>query len=67
MRRGALACPECGSDADTGWSDDTLYDGLDLPSPGYGPDEPARPRSRVPWKAIWIGMLLLFVLAFALR
>lgn len=27
----ALACPECGSDEDTGWSEDTMYDGLDLP------------------------------------
>ena len=27
----ALACPECGSDEQTGWSEDTLYDGLDLP------------------------------------
>ena len=23
----ALACPECGSDEDTGWSEDTAYDG----------------------------------------
>lgn len=28
----ALACPECGSDEKTGWSDDTMYDGLDLPN-----------------------------------
>ncbi|MFH1023537.1 MAG: zinc ribbon domain-containing protein [Planctomycetota bacterium] len=27
----AKACPECGSDEKTGWSPDTLYDGLDLP------------------------------------
>jgi hypothetical protein len=27
----ALACPECGSDKDTGWSEDTMYDGIDLP------------------------------------
>lgn len=30
---GAPACPECGSDAKTGWSDNTIYDGLDLPDP----------------------------------
>lgn len=67
VRAGALACPECGSDASTGWSEDTLYDGLDLPDPGYGPESPPRPRSRVPWTAIWIAMILLFVLAFVLR
>jgi hypothetical protein len=59
---GAAACRECGSDASTGWSEDTLYDGLDLPDPGYGPEEPARPPSRVPWRAVWVLMLVLFVL-----
>ena len=28
---GAACCPECGSDDETGWSQDTLYDDLDLP------------------------------------
>jgi hypothetical protein len=28
---GAKACPECGSCDKTGWSDQTTYDGLDLP------------------------------------
>ncbi|MFQ5965676.1 MAG: zinc-ribbon domain-containing protein [Candidatus Scalinduaceae bacterium] len=27
----ALACPECGSDENTGWSEDTMYDYVDLP------------------------------------
>ncbi len=27
----AKACPECGSDENTGWSEDTMYDALDLP------------------------------------
>jgi hypothetical protein len=26
----ALACPECGSDESTGWSEDTMYDDLGL-------------------------------------
>ncbi len=30
---GSASCPECGSDERTGWSEDTLYDGLDLPDP----------------------------------
>ncbi len=28
----ALACSECGSDEKTGWSEDTMYDGMDLPA-----------------------------------
>jgi hypothetical protein len=27
----AKSCPDCGSDEKTGWSEDTIYDGLDLP------------------------------------
>jgi hypothetical protein len=27
----AKVCRECGSDENTGWSEDTMYDGLDLP------------------------------------
>ena len=29
--RNAKACPECGSDEQTGWSEETHVDGLDLP------------------------------------
>ena len=30
--RGASACPECGADERSGWNtEDTLYDGMDLP------------------------------------
>ncbi|MFH1023540.1 MAG: hypothetical protein V1809_09135 [Planctomycetota bacterium] len=39
----AKACPECGADEKTGWSPDTLYDGLDLPDSGDAgsPDAPS--------------------------
>lgn len=40
----AVACPECGSDDETGWSDDAQYLGYDLMDPdlatGYGEEEP---------------------------
>ena len=39
---GALACPACGADHETGWSEDTVYDDLDLPDPGYGEEPPPR-------------------------
>ena len=29
----ATACPECGSDETTGWSDNTIYDGTDIDDP----------------------------------
>ena len=32
MPRGALACPECGADHNSGWREDAeTYDGVDLP------------------------------------
>jgi len=29
----AKACPECGADEKTGWSDKTIYDGTDIEDP----------------------------------
>jgi len=31
----AKACPECGSDEQTGWSEETKADGLDLPEENF--------------------------------
>ena len=37
--RGAKACPECGSDEKTGWSEDARYGGLDLPEENFDYNE----------------------------
>jgi len=37
--RGAKACPECGSDEETGWSDETAGEGLDLPEEKFDYDD----------------------------
>jgi hypothetical protein len=38
--RGALACPECGADHNSGWREDAeSYDGLDLPESDFDYDE----------------------------
>ena len=61
----AATCPECGSDEETGWSEDTIYDGLDLPTPGDGEEEPATdPRGSVPTIVVVLAIIvvLLFVL-----
>ena len=64
---GAHACPACGADARTGWSKDTLYDGLDLPDEAY--EDEAMPGYRSPratgrtWKDYFtVGVALLLVL-----
>ena len=57
--RGAKACPGCGSDERTGWSDEAGQDGLDLPDDEFdygefvkrefgGSGKPAPPRG-VSW------------------
>ena len=30
-----MACPECGSDEQTGWSEEARYDALDLPDENF--------------------------------
>jgi hypothetical protein len=64
---GARACPACGADERTGWSDDTLYDGLDLPDEAFEDD--ASPERRPPrmagrtWKDyVTVGLTILLVL-----
>ena len=63
----ATSCPECGSDERTGWSDDTLYDGLDLPDEAFdeGHQESMHKRRRKDVFLLVIG--LLFLLIFILR
>ncbi len=35
----AKACPECGSDEQTGWSEQARYDALDLPDENFDYEE----------------------------
>ncbi len=36
---GAKACPECGSDEKTGWSEEAHYDNLNLPGENFDYDD----------------------------
>ncbi len=38
IRSDAKACRHCGSDENTGWSEDTYLDGIDLPEAGQYED-----------------------------
>jgi len=67
---GAKACPECGSDEQTGWSEQARYDHLDLPHDNFDHDEfvkrefgsePIKPHG-IPW-FWWVIALFLIVLA----
>ena len=37
--QGAKACPECGSDEQTGWAEQARYDSLDLPDEEFHYDD----------------------------
>src|ERR1700692_1056393 len=72
--RGALACPECGADHNSGWREDAdTYDGVDLPDQDFNYDEfireefgPAPNPAQV--KTIWwiaaIVLTVLFVVIY---
>lgn len=74
----ARACPGCGADERTGWREQSVYDGLDLPasddsdadSTPHATDSRSRPRDRLAW--YWVltivaVLLLLIVSALGLR
>jgi hypothetical protein len=74
IKRSAKACPECGADDETGWSDRTYLDGIDLPDDDEYEEAlerefgSAAPRNRpLDWRAyVAIGLLVVF-LVFILR
>ena len=66
----AKACPECGADERTGWREQSIYDGLDLPESAFD-DESRFARSRTRnrelaswiWKAVALLLLGVFLLS----
>jgi len=73
----AKACPECGSDEQTGWSEKAATDHLDLPDENFDYDdfvkrEFGQKKSRtLPKGFIWwivaLALLIAFILPFILR
>jgi hypothetical protein len=68
----AVACPECGSDDQTGWSEGAQSDGLDLPEESFDYEDFVKREfestRRVPQGIHWFWWLvaLALVAAFAL-
>ena len=78
IRVGKLACPECGSDGETGWSEDGLtgYSATDIPDTfdedayldvvADLPGGPGRATRRTPMQRFWAGVGLVVVIAFVM-
>jgi len=67
---GTRSCPACGADARTGWSEDTLYDGPDLPDEAFEDDASAGRRAPRATGRTWkdfvvVGVALLLVLVLS--
>ena len=70
--RNARACPECGADERSGWNtDDTRYDGLDLPDEAFddGQPPPRAPRRGTGpvFALVVIALLIVVTLTFVFR
>jgi hypothetical protein len=72
--RNTKACPECGADERTGWREQSVYDGLDLPAEAFERDDDKTASRRatrvngVPWYWWCVGIVLVVLLAIgALR
>jgi len=72
----AKACPHCGSDENTGWSEDTYLDGIDLYDESDYEDfihrEFGGPVRRMNWKRILIigaavGLVIVFLMRYLIR
>jgi uncharacterized membrane protein YvbJ len=63
---GAKACPECGSDERTGWSEEARYDHLGLPDEDFDHDEFVKkefgPESVKPHGVAWFWWMIALVL-----
>ena len=65
VAKGETACESCGSCSDTGWSEDSLYDGIDLPSEADEPvDGPAHTRLLSAVVSLGLLAFLVYVLVF---
>jgi hypothetical protein len=65
--RGVHACPECGADERTGWREQSIYDGLDLPEEAFEDESAAHARKLkrgIAWYWWCVAVLLVLMLVF---
>lgn len=65
LARSARACPECGADERTGWREQSVYDGIDLPDEPVGLSDNPSPKHALPWYWLTAAALLLLLLGLS--
>ncbi len=75
LPRNARVCPECGSDDETGWSEEAAVSSLGLPDDSFNYDEfvkkefegkaPARKKLHAIWMATAVALIILFLVTLA--
>ena len=67
VQANALACPHCGADDETGWSEETAYDGMELPVDDEWPVHEGAAKRRKTFSAglaiLMIALMLILLLA----
>ena len=64
--RRAHACPACGADERTGWREQSIYDGLDLPDEEPAPGSSLSQSGRA-WRVIGLVMVAVVVVLVVLK
>ncbi|MBK1877126.1 hypothetical protein [Pelagicoccus mobilis] len=68
VEAGAVSCDSCGSCEDTGWNDDSHYDGIDLPSSSWEEeDSNAKNDSKLLSGVVTLALLAALVYVFVFR
>jgi len=64
VRVGSASCTGCGSDDNTGWSDNTIYDGIDLPESYEEHSKFHDKKKNSHLFSVFVGILLLLLFIF---
>ena len=62
----ALACPECGADDETGWSELAEYDGVSIPDEAFGNPGKTTASNRVGFMLVALALVLLVIVFTAM-
>ena len=66
VRADALACPHCGSDDETGWSEASAYDEADLPEETLGETSRTTKQQSPAFTYVTVGLIVVILVVWVL-